>query len=189
MEVPRTQFEKRGRDASDVMHGLGMLLSTSYDGPQAAEKGHLRGGEQFLESPPACEPSALSEGRRQLAREIPPNGTAPRDCVLVLDNGDVEEIGVADERVPVPLEHGVDGLRQHKATCLVDTACVDPCPQQPIFACLPASELDLEKSLLGDDSLVEGEDAGFRRLVRDEIAPLDVLHVLERHLLIAPSMR
>ena len=71
--------------------------------------------QQFLHSPGAVEPVALSEvlQRKGIVDSI------------VLDIG---QMHVANRRPLIPLVHRVDGLRQLRAASLVDAAGVNPDP-------------------------------------------------------------
>lgn len=74
-------------------------------------------------------------GYELLQRPAPAEPFATPDAAALAAAGDVEEIGIADDGVSLPVEHGIDGFGQFGAAALVDTERVDPYVGQIISQC------------------------------------------------------
>ena len=124
--------------------------------------------QELLQSPAALEPAAAADQMTHVEHA----GTLHVEIIQHHTHNarDAGEVDVADGGVTVPCEHGIDGLGELGAGCLVDAACVDPDPVVAIGDCYVGASSNLAESL---------------KLAR----PLGPLYVLERDLLVAPCVR
>ena len=79
---------------------------------------------------------------------------------------DVGQVGIAGCGLFIPIEHGVDGLRQFSTASFINTTCVDPDIVKATAQCFFAATLDLIRVVV--------------------VSPFR--DVFEKHLILAPSM-